>query len=598
MSLPHDSSQTRPSGYTFGDVQVDALRRTVSVAGEEVACRPLVFQLLLLLCEARGAVVERTEILERLWPESAVPSDESLTQIAHRLRGTLGASGGALRTVRGVGFRLDAAVEPVFAEPGFPEPAPPAAELGAAPVPSPSIPVLEAPAPPRRRAGLAAGLALLAVAVVAALAWTVWRWDPVLDSGYDLRRSDLGTSRDDTAELIRRAIVIRGEGDRMRARTLLETADRTDRTSPIAAALLALSDYGNGAETWADEAERRLKPDATAYQRLLVHYAGLSRVSENPESVATLSALLEIRPNAWALRLARAHFHLARRERAAALADLQGIPIHRLSHRGMAIVLADRASLGDAAGAERDLRSGRLESEEEALAAFVRARIRRSQRRPAEARREVEHAIDEATKHNEPDLAKDCRLLAGITAYESGDPAAAALWLDEFTAEPGASNREEAVEALGVGAYLAQRRSDLPGRDRRLADAHRRLESQDPRMVEPRIGLELLALRLGEKPSPALHQLAGQIASEPELLGVRSLLQARLAFEENHPAEAARLLRQARLEGLDQTYFADEAAVLAADLGEPPAALWIDPPYPYILRFAAVWELDGRRARR
>ncbi|MFY9820239.1 MAG: hypothetical protein WAM82_02585, partial [Thermoanaerobaculia bacterium] len=448
-----------------------------------------------------------------------------------------------------------------------------------------------------RRATLIAALAILAVAAIAAaLYWTVWRPAEVLDSGYDLRRSDLGTVRDDTAELIRRAIVIRGEGDRLRAQTLLETAYRTDRTTPIPAALLALSDYGHEAQTWADEAERRLTSNATAYQRLLVHYAGLSRVSENPESVATLSALLEIRPEAWALRLARAHFHLARRERAAALADLQRIPIHSLSQRGLALVLADRASLGDAAGADRDLRLGRLEGEE-ALASFVRGRIRRSQRRPAEARKAFELAIEEATKRNEPDLATDARLLAGITAYENGDPAAAAMWLDKFAAEPGSSNREEAAEALGLGAYLAQRRGDLSGRDRRLAEAQRRMSAEDPRMVEPRIGLELLALRLGEKPSPAVRQLASQITSEPELLGVRPLLLARLAFQENSVGEAARLLHQARLEGLDQTYFADEAAVLASDLGEPAATLWVDPPYPYLLRFAAVWELDGRRLR-
>ncbi|HSS51844.1 MAG TPA: hypothetical protein VLX28_23120 [Thermoanaerobaculia bacterium] len=69
------------------------------------------------------------------------------------------------------------------------------------------------------------------------LFWTVWRPAQILDSGYALRRSDLGTDRDDTAELIRRAIAIRGEGDRLRAQTLLETAYRTDHGSPIAAAL-------------------------------------------------------------------------------------------------------------------------------------------------------------------------------------------------------------------------------------------------------------------------------------------------------------------------------------------------------------------------
>ncbi len=423
---PQDSSPPRPSGYRFGEVQVDALRRSVFVGGEEVACRPLVFQLLLLLCEARGAVVERTEILERLWPESAVPSDESLTQIAHRLRGTLGASGGALRTVRGVGFRLDAAVEPVLAEPApaAPRPAPPQPEpattveivaLAAPQPPAPTPRAFDRPAARQRRMILAVALASLLIAVGTVLFWTVWRPAQILDSGYALRRSDLGTNREDTTELIRRAIVIRGEGDRLRARTLLETAYRTDRTTPIPATLLALGELGSQAENWATEAERRLPPNASAYQRLLVHYAGLSRVSENPESVATLSALLDIRPGAWALRLARAHYHLARRERAAALADLQRIPVRSLSQRGLALVLADRASLGDTEGADRDLRAGRLE-DDEALASFVRGRIRRSQHRPAEARKELEHAVEEATQRNQPDLATDAELLAGITA--------------------------------------------------------------------------------------------------------------------------------------------------------------------------------------
>lgn len=605
MSPPPDSRPPRPSGYRFGEVHVDALRRSVFVGGEEVACRPLVFQLLLLLCEARGAVVERTEILERLWPESAVPSDESLTQIAHRLRGTLGASGGALRTVRGVGFRLDGVVEAVFTEPVPVIPDTRLASPPAAPMTTVEIVALEAPAPVQRasnrpaatprRWALATALVSIAVAVGAVLFWTVWRPGQILDSGFALRRSDLGTDRDDTAELIRRAIVIRGEGDRLRARTLLETAYRTDRTTPIPAALLALGEYGSQAESWAAEAERRLPPNASAYQRLLVHYAGLSRVSENPESVATLSALLEIRPEAWALRLARAHYHLARRERAAALADLQRIPVRSLGQRGLAIVLADRASLGDTAGADRDLlRSGQLEGNE-ALASFVRGRIRRSQRRPAEARKDLEHAVEEATKRNQPDLATDAELLAGITAYESGDPAAAALWLDKFAAEPGSSNRSEATEALGLGAYLAQRRGDLAGRDRRLAEARRSMATGDPRVIEPRIGLELLALRLGETPIPDLRQFASQISSQPELLGVRSLLLAREAFQEKNIGEAIRLLHQARLEGIEQTYFADEAAVLASDLGEPPVTLWVDPPYPYLLRFAAVWEMEGRR---
>ncbi len=123
------------------------------------------------------------------------------------------------------------------------------------------------------------------------------------------------------------------------------------------------------------------------------------------------------------------------------------------------------------------------------------------------------------------------------------------------------------------------------------------MAADDPRTIEPRIGLELLALRLGETPIPDLRQFASQIASQPELLGVRSLLLARVAFQEKDTAESLILLHQARLEGIEQTYFADEAAVLASDLGEPPVALWVDPPYPYLLRFAAVWEMEGRRKK-
>jgi DNA-binding winged helix-turn-helix (wHTH) protein len=580
MSPPEAPSSRRPTGYRFADVHVDALRRSVSVGGQEVACRPLVFQLLVLLCEAGGAVVERATIFSRLWPESVVASDESLTQIAHRLRATLGTSGAAVRTVRGVGFRLDAAIEPLFAEP-----------VAAADPPATIAPALARRAVPRRTVA-AALLALLLVAV-GALLWTAWRPREILDSGFALRRSDLGSDRSETADLVRQALSAWGDGDRLRARTLLETADRTDRVTPIPAALLALLQPGRQGGAWSDEAEHRLPAGASAYQRLLVRYAGLSRVSENAESVATLSALLAIRPEAWGLRLARAHYHLARRERAAALADLRLIPVSSLSNRGLALALADRASLGDADAADRALRSGNLKGEE-ALAAFVRGRIRRSQRRPAEARKEFQRAIEEATRRNQPDLAIEARLLAGITAFESGDAAGAALAIDEYANEPANPHLEDACGALVLGAYLAQCRGDAAGRDRRLAEAHRRLETLDVSAIEARIAVVLVELWLDGSPKQDLRPFAARIPSEPELLGVRSLLLARIAFQEGERSEAARLLRQAHSEGIDQTYFAEEAALLGSDLGEPPAQLWVDPPYPNLLRFAAVWELDRR----
>ena len=260
-------------------------------------------------------------------------------------------------------------------------------------------------------------------------------------------------------------------------------------------------------------------------------------------------------------------------------------------------MLADRASLGDADGADRDLRSGRLEGEE-ALAAFVRGRIRRSQQRPEEARLEFQRAIEEATRRNQPDLATESRLLAGITAYESGDPAGASLWLDRYAAEPSNPHRDDACEALALSAYLAERRGDAagpgpaPGRGPPAAAGAGRQRDRDPDRGHPP---RLSAWKGSRKRISALS--SARITSQPELLGVRSLLLARRAFQKPEGrAEAARLLRQSRLEGVDQTYFAEEAALLGSDLGEPPVHLWVDPPYPNLLRFAAVWELDRRRA--
>src|ERR1700730_9716492 len=97
--------------YRCAQVEIDTARQVVRVEGREVPCQTRVYQLLLLLCEARGAVVPREAIFARLWEGLPAASDEALTQIVHRRRSTLGPSSQVVRTVRGVGFRLDCEVE-------------------------------------------------------------------------------------------------------------------------------------------------------------------------------------------------------------------------------------------------------------------------------------------------------------------------------------------------------------------------------------------------------------------------------------------------------------------------------------------------------
>jgi DNA-binding winged helix-turn-helix (wHTH) protein len=588
---PGSPPVSRGVRYRFQDVEVDTSRQVLRVAGREVTCQPRVFQLLQLLCEADGGVVGREQIFARLWPGQAIPSDESLTQVVHRLRATLGAASGMVRTVRGVGFRLDSPIERESS----------GAPAGAAAAPEPAA----ATAALRHGRGLWSrpaplgwiALAALAVLAAAAAGWLALArpWQ-VIDSGYGLVRGDLSPARRQTIDLVERALVAERRGDRAQARHLLEIAHATDATTPVPAAFRCLFSYWQestgDAEGWARAAAGRLRPSSSPYLHLLVRYAAATASGRGADWLAAASALLAVRPSAWYLQLARAHYHLSQREPAAALVDLRQIPIAGLDSISLALVLADRASLGDAAAAERDLAAGGLRGQE-ALTWYVRGRMALSARHPAAAVAAFDRELDLAQRRNQPDLIADARLLGGVAACASGDLAGAASRFDLAAAVAGDRHLpDDVASALGLGAYLAWRRGDLAGRDRRLAEAARVHAEPDQAFA---VALTLLALWTGAPPPQAPLSLAARLPDVPELTGTRALLLARQAWAAGNLEEARHQLRQARAEGVGKTYFWEEAQLLGADLGEPPAAMQVDPPYPNLLRLAAATELSHRR---
>lgn len=588
--------------YRFAQVEIDTARQVVRVEGREVPCQTRVYQLLLLLCEARGAVVPREAIFARLWEGQPAASDESLTQIVHRLRATLGPSSQVVRTVRGVGFRLDCEVEAAgdrLAAPGDGREQDWEARVGGGSG-APAAPA--APAGVRRTAGARrwrAWLPLL-LALAAATAWSSlpkpWQ---VIEPGYALERGDVDAEHRQTVDLVSRAFAAERIGDRAQARRLLETAHVTDAATPVPAAFLCLwspwQERTGEAERWAKAAAARLRPSSSPYLHLLIQYAAATAGDRDRDWLAASSALLALRPSAWSLRLARAHYHLARREAAAALADLQKIPVPSLNDPNLSMVLADRASLGDVAGAERAFASERRPGQE-ALAWYVRGRIAWSKRRAPEARDAFDRELVVAIRQNQPDLAADARLLGGLAACQEGGLAAAASRFDLAALDALDEHRPGiAIEALGLGAWLAWRRADLSGRDRRLAEAaglHAKPEWPND------ASLTLLALWTGARPPREPRALAAAMSKAPEVAGVDELLLARQAFAAGDREQARRGLRQARESGVGKTYFMEEAALLAADLGEPPAPQWVDPPYPNLLRFAAAQELNRRLVRR
>jgi DNA-binding winged helix-turn-helix (wHTH) protein len=86
-----------------GDIRVHIARREVLCAGQPVTLPWRAFEALAVLIEAKGAVVERSQMFERLWPGIHV-EESSLNHCILQLRRSLGDS--IIETVPRVGYRL------------------------------------------------------------------------------------------------------------------------------------------------------------------------------------------------------------------------------------------------------------------------------------------------------------------------------------------------------------------------------------------------------------------------------------------------------------------------------------------------------------
>jgi DNA-binding winged helix-turn-helix (wHTH) protein/tetratricopeptide (TPR) repeat protein len=149
--------------WRFGEFAYDPRRRRLSRAGAPVELPPKAVELLQLLLESGGRVVEKTEIFDALWPDTAV-QESNLTQTVYVLRKALGdarEAGEYVQTVPRRGYRFVAEVE---AEPETAEPA--------EAVTAPPAEAVTAVVPGRTRAWAWTTLVLAAVLIAASVAWT------------------------------------------------------------------------------------------------------------------------------------------------------------------------------------------------------------------------------------------------------------------------------------------------------------------------------------------------------------------------------------------------------------------------------------------
>ena len=96
---------------TFGDLRIDFVRRIVTRRGQEVELSRKEFDLLALFASRLGQVVTREVCLDTLWWGLELSDTRTIDTHVKRLRQKIeddAANPRHLKTIRGVGFRLDA----------------------------------------------------------------------------------------------------------------------------------------------------------------------------------------------------------------------------------------------------------------------------------------------------------------------------------------------------------------------------------------------------------------------------------------------------------------------------------------------------------
>jgi len=441
----------------------------------------------------------------------------------------------------------------------------------------------------QKRWPLYALIAMLLLAVPAA--FYVRHENEVIDDGYDIRMSDV---RGD--EEVRRltAIALRtdSQGNRANAMQLLEQAHRSSTQTALPAAFLAswFDASGNAKEEryWTSQAAARLRAGTPTYEAMLVRYLSGQRNQLNAKALALAQSMLNIRPNAWRLRLGAAHLLLSQRDNEAALLQLKKIDIERPDDRRLMLVLADRASLGDVDNAARDLQRSRL-MRQPVFSTYTLGRF-------AWTRGDVDGAIhnfglcaDRAAAESLTTLEMDARMYQALAWLKRGDMPNARRSLSLCIARARqlqVAQRE--YDCAGIWAYIANREGDLAERDRKLDEAQSFATHEDDAAV-----LRVFAIRLRSEvwkswPRP-------RVETDAVLTGAGPLIDAREAWYAGDNGAALQNLRRARAEGIDGTGLREEAELLAAELGEPSTLLRPDPPYPNIFRYLAIFDLAARR---
>ena len=91
-----------------GDVEIDEARHRVIAGGEDITLTAKEFDLLAFLARNRGIVFTREKLLDRVWGYERPVDTRTVDSHVKSLRQKLGEAGAVVKTIRGVGYKVDA----------------------------------------------------------------------------------------------------------------------------------------------------------------------------------------------------------------------------------------------------------------------------------------------------------------------------------------------------------------------------------------------------------------------------------------------------------------------------------------------------------
>lgn len=93
---------------SFEGLEVNTMRKTCSVDGQEVSLTRKELDILVLLLESRGTILSREQIMKRVWSNEVVVLDRTIDVNITRMRKKLGKYGNHIITRTGYGYGFEA----------------------------------------------------------------------------------------------------------------------------------------------------------------------------------------------------------------------------------------------------------------------------------------------------------------------------------------------------------------------------------------------------------------------------------------------------------------------------------------------------------